>query len=201
MSIDVRHLFGLMVLLTAIGCAQRTAGDASASAPGDGTGSAGASRSRNDACSLLTVAEIRRVLPEATRAERNDRLVAQGIAACRWYGAGKASLVDLSVWTVSGPDDTPEENARTLAMGIADPTRPGADAAVRLEKVAGVGEDAVAVVEKADDARGILSTSAYITVRRNGRIATVASGFVAVDDRPKAIAQLATLGEAVAARL
>ena len=86
-------------------------------------------------------------------------------------------------------------------MGVADPTRADAQGAVRLEKIAGVGEDAVAIVEKADEQRGILTTTALLTLRKNGRIATIASGFLDNTDRARALEQLATLGKAAADRL
>ena len=141
------------------------------------------------------------MVPHASRVERNDNLSTYGIAACSWYGTGKAPVVDVSVWDKSGADDTAESNLKSLAMGIADPTRPGTQAAVRIEKVAGLGENAFAIVEKADEARGILSNGALLSVQKNDRIATVASSYVAFDDRAKALDQLTALGKAVAARL
>jgi hypothetical protein len=193
-------LGGVLVAIMQMGCAKHASGDAPSAGQG-ATAPAEAAPSKDNACGLLTLAEIRRVLPEASRAVRNDNLASQGIAACSWYGSGKAPVLDVSVWDVSGADDTPEENARTLAMGLADPLRAGAQEKVRIQKVAGVGEDAAAVVEKADDAQGILSTGALLSLQKNGRIATVASSDIAVNERSKALDQLATLGKAIAARL
>jgi hypothetical protein len=156
---------------------------------------------RDDACGLLSLAEIRGVLPDAARAERNDNLASQGINACSWYGKGKAPVLDVSIWEAADAEDTPMENARTLAMGVADPTRPDTQAGVRLEKITGVGEEAVALVEKSDESRGIISTAALITFSKHGRIVTVASSDIAVRERAAALKDLATLGKAVAARL
>ena len=185
--------------LALIGCSKEAAGDAPKA---DAPASADATPAvPGDACGLLSLAEIRRVLPDASRTERNDNLTEHGIKACGWYGKGKAPVLEVSVWQVSGEDDTPMSNASTLAMGVADPTRADAQGAVRLEKIAGVGEDAVAIVEKADEQRGILTTTALLTLRKNGRIATIASGFLDNTDRARALEQLATLGKAAADRL
>ena len=185
--------------LMLMGCSKEAAGDASTANTTASTPATPADP--GDACALLSLAEVRRVLPEASRTERNDNLTEHGIKGCGWYGKGKAPFIEVSVWQVSGEDDTPWENANTLAMGVADPTRPGAQAAVRLEKIAGVGEDAVAIVEKADDQRGILTTTALLTLRKNGRIATIVSGFLDAGDRARALEQLASLGKAAAGRL
>lgn len=186
-------MFAATILMA--GCAQEASGDAPAKT------AAQMPPAKDDACGLLTLADIRRVLPEAARAERNDSLAAQGINVCSWYGKGKASVLDVSVWTASGADDTPMDNARTLAMGVADPTRAGAEAAVRLESVPGIGDQAVAMAEKADESRGILTTATLLTFSKSGRIVTVSSGDIARRDRPAALADLSTLGKAIAARL
>jgi hypothetical protein len=194
-------LCGVIAALTLMGCSKPATGDAPPAVAG-AAASAAAPPAKDDACALLSLSEIRRVLPQAARAERDDALKEHGINGCDWYAdTGKAPVLEVSVWTVSGDDDTPTSNARTLAMGIADPTRANTEAAVRLEKVAGVGEEAVAIVEKRDDARGILTTAGLLTLRQNGRIATVASAYIAVEDRSKALGQLAALGKAVAAQL
>jgi len=192
-------LGGLLAAITLTGCAKEAAGDAAPAQAGTAAKTETAP-AKGDACGLLTLTEVRGVVPQASRVERNDNLTKYGIAACSWYGTGKAPVVDVSVWDVSGADDTAESNLQTLAMGVADPTRPGAQAAVRIEKVAGI-ENAFVIVEKADGARGILSNGALLSVQKNGRIATVASAYVDFDDRPKAMDQLATLGKAIAARL
>ena len=46
-----------------------------------------------------------------------------------------------------------------------------------------------------------LGGGVLLTLQKNGRIATVASGFITADDRQKALAQLTQLGKAVAARV
>jgi hypothetical protein len=192
-------LLAASVLLT--GCSRDAAGDAPTPARAEAPAPTETPPAREDACALLSLAEIRRVLPEASRAERNDKLSTEGINGCGWYGAGKSPLIEVSVWQVSGEDDTAMENARTLAMGIADPTRADGQDAVRLEKIAGIGDEAVAMVEKSDASRGILTTSALLTLQKNGRIALVASVDMANADRTRALEQLTTLGKAVAARL
>ena len=192
----------IAALLVLIGCTKEATGNTSPSADADSPASASTPAAKDDACALLSLAEIRRVLPDAAKVVRNDHLAAQGIAGCGWYAAsGKAPRLEVSVWEVSGADDTVMENARTLAMGFADPLRGDAQQAVRLDKVAGVGEEAVVIVEKSDAARGILTTGAVLTLRQNGRIAMVTSGYMGSGDRSAALKDLAMLGKALAARL
>lgn len=192
---------GLSVALALVGCSKPASGDAAASEAAAPTTSVTLAN-KDDACSLLSLPEIRRVLPQAARAQPNEALAEHGIHGCEWYsGSGKAPVLAVSVWQMSGDDDTPMDNVRTLAMGIADPTRAGAEASVRLETVSGVGEDAAAFVEKSDDARGILSSSGFLSLRQNGRIATVASSHIDLEDRAKGLEQLAALGKSIAARL
>jgi hypothetical protein len=190
----------LASLLASSGCSKGSSTD-SALAADDAPPTAAAAADMSDPCSLLSLGEVRRLLPEANKALRNDKLASQGINGCEWYGSGKAPLLEVSVWQASGPDETPMENASTLAMGFADPLRGDTQAAVRIEKIAGVGEQAVAIVEEADAARGILTTGGLLTLQKNGRIALVTSSTIANRERAAALDQLATLGKAVAARL
>lgn len=190
----------LASLLATSACSKSSSSDV-AGAANAGPPAAAVATDKSDACSLLSLDEVRRLLPEANKAARNDKLASQGIYGCEWYGSGKAPLLEVSVWQASGPDETPMENASTLAMGFADPLRGDAQAAVRIEEIAGVGEQAVAIVEKTDTARGILTTGGLLTLQKNGRIALVTSSTIAIRERATALDQLATLGKAVAARL
>jgi hypothetical protein len=191
-----------MVSIGLIGCSKSsTSSIAQANAAGAADSEDTAPASDN-ACGLLTLSEVRNVLPEAAKAVHKDNLVDQGIDGCGWYVAsGKYPVLELSVWQVSGSDDTPMSNAETLAMGFADPLRSDAQRAIRIEKITGVGEDSVAIVEKIDAARGIMTTGAMLTFQKNGKIATVATSQLAERERPTALEQLAALGKAVARRL
>ena len=188
---------GVFATLMLVGCSKQAAGDAPPPADAGSTLAAEVPLPKDDPCGLLTMSEIRRALPKVTKATREESLVAYGMKGCDWHGAtGKAPMLEVRVWQVSGADDTPMDNARTLAMGVADPTRAGTQEAVRLEKLAGIGEDAVAIVEKTDEARGILTTCAFISLQKNGRIVTMASSDIAAGDRSLALEQLKALGKA-----
>jgi hypothetical protein len=155
-----------------------------------------------DACSLLSIEEVRAMLPEVKSAKRNDDLVAQGIASCEWRdAAGKRVLLGLRTWKQDGADDTPTDNAETLAMGMTDPLRGEAQGAVRMEKMPSVGDDAVAFVEKADSAKGILSQGSLLVVRKGDQLVLLLSSALAGHERSAALRELSTLGKSALRRL
>lgn len=185
-----------------VGCSKSSTGSVAAAGATGGAANADSSPAHDDACGLLALSDVRSVLPEAVKPVRRDNLADQGINGCGWYVAsGKYPVLEVSVWQASGADDTPMENARTLAMGFEDPLRGDAQRAVRFENVGGVGDNAVAIIEKTDSARGIMTTGALLTLQKNGKIATVSSSQLATRDRATALEQLTGLGKAVARRL
>lgn len=190
----------LIVLLTVAACGGASPGSGAAAASPSGVSTA-ATRS---ACSLLTLEEVRRIVPDAASSAPRALRADADIDVCSWKDAsGKRSVVDVSVWKISGTDDTPLGNVRTLATGLVDPLRGDAEKAIRLETIGGLGEGAgaVAFVERMDPARGIIGTGALLALQKNGRIATVQSSSLAGKDRTAALDGLRTLGRTVAGRL
>lgn len=188
-------IFGLLLA----GCAKAPPGTPVAA---NSPNMAEAAEPSGAACRLLTLSDVQNVAPDAAVARPNNALIEQSIYGCGWYPAsGKVPSVEVSLWKIDGADDTPMGNAKTLAMGFADPLRSEAQAAVRLEQVDGVGDEAVAIVEKTDAAKGIITTGAILTLRKNGQIATVTSSDLGSHERTAALGELATLGRAIAKRL
>ena len=73
--------------------------------------------------------------------------------------------------------------------------------AVRYETIPGIGEQAMALVEKQDDARGILTDAAMLVTLRTGQFLELQSQDLARGDRTAALKSLATLARSAVARL
>jgi hypothetical protein len=126
-------------------------------------GPASTAQGQADPCALLTTAEVQQAFP-GSKAGRVDRgLEKDGIFRCQWDSP------DGRLFLVAGQDaegDTAKDEAETWAMALVNPVRADALRQVRFETLPGVGEAAVAVVERRDESRGILQDGAVLVVRR-----------------------------------
>ena len=148
-------------------------------------------------CRLLTGAEITAVFPNAHPGEPERTREKYGISACVWSGDfGRAALQE---WKAEGR--TADAEARGMVSGFIDPLSSTAAGNIHYETVAGVGEQAVAVVEKQDAQRGILTDVAMLVVRKNDQILMLLCDDLAQRDRTEALAALKSLGSAAAQRL
>jgi hypothetical protein len=174
------------VALTLGGCTPAEAAAAGAP-PGDGP------------CALLTTAEVERAFP-GTKPGRVDRTQEKyGVVSCRWDSpTGLFSII-------SSPDHAASESVRDEARGwtmaFLDPLRADAARNVRYEPLPGVGDEAIAIVEKEDAAKGFLQDGAILVVRRGTRQVSAMSSTLGRRDRAEALAVLAALGKAIASRL
>jgi hypothetical protein len=147
-------------------------------------------------CSLLTTEDVRRVFPDTKAGEPDRRNEKAGIFSCVWSHQGGILQI------VTGEEEqTPAEEARSWVDAFADPLNQSAAGRVRFEKVAGVGDGAIAVVESADKAKGFIQGGAYIVVRRGKQQFTILAPGLAQRERSAALATLTELGRAAAARL
>lgn len=148
-------------------------------------------------CSLLTVSEISAVVAGAKPAMRDETREKYGISACEW----KTARGRIGIETYKSPPNAVEDDIRGLAEGFVDPLRPGVKNNIRFEKIEGVGEKAMAIVETEDQKRGILTTVAMLVTQRGDTVLIVGSDELARMDRAKALAGLQKLGAAAAKRL
>ena len=77
----------------------------------------------------------------------------------------------------------------------------GAPRHVRYEALTGIGDGAMAVVERIDKAQGFISDAAYLVVRRGNRQIVLMAPALAWGERADALKVLEELGRAVASRL
>jgi hypothetical protein len=148
-------------------------------------------------CALLTNGEVQRVFAGAKPGQLDRSLEKHGILRCVWnHAAAPVGIVDGT----ETPDPVDVE-ARTWALGFLDPLRRDADSHVRYETLAGVGDQAIAVVERTDPKKGFVADSAFLVVRRGNRQVTFMAMDLARRERPAALAVLQDLGKAIAKRL
>jgi hypothetical protein len=148
-------------------------------------------------CNLLTVAEVSIAAPNATAGKPDAADAANGIYGCVWQTAAGRILLQAYL---AGPS-----SVRTAILGhapdLVDPSIKGAIDKVRIETFPGVGDGAMAIVEHADPARGILSSKAILVVKHGDYLATLFAPELALGDRGVALQKLQTLGGQIASRL
>jgi hypothetical protein len=103
--------------------------------------------------------------------------------------------------TVGAKPGSSREEAEGIAFGFVDPLKPAARKQIRFEKIDGVGSEAVAVVEQADEKRGILSDAAYLYTQRGDVQLMVMAVDLARGDRTAALKAMREIGKVAAARL
>lgn len=150
-----------------------------------------------DPCAWLTVAEVQQAFPGSKPGTNDRQLEKHGILRCSWESpAGRLLLV-----ASQEADETAEIEAKTWVDGIVDPLRPDAKRRVRYDVMPGIGDQAIAVVERQNTANGILQDAAFIVVRRGTWQVSLMAPTLARGERADALRALTELGKAVAGRL
>jgi hypothetical protein len=151
-----------------------------------------------DPCTLLTMADVQQIFPGSKAGEVDRRQEKNGMVKCTWNHPGGS----LMVFTSDQIDGTPKEEAEdTWALTFLDPLRNDARKHVRYETLTGVGDQAVAVVEREDKAKGFLQSVAILVVRRGKEQVAVLSTELARRERADALRILGDLGKAIAKRV
>jgi hypothetical protein len=151
-----------------------------------------------DPCALLTTAEVQKALPGSKPGQLDRKLEKSGILRCRWDAPTGWLMI---VTGEDGPDSAKDE-VETWASGVVDPVRGNVKRSVRFESLPGIGDQAIAFVERRDEAKGILQDGAALVVRRGNRQVSVMSGHLARSrERAEALRVLGELGQAIAKRL
>lgn len=148
-------------------------------------------------CTALSTADVQRVLPGTGAGQPDEKLASQGIHRCVWKHDAGTLLLILG----DGEEESLMEEAKGWTLTFLDPLRPDAETHVRFDKLTGVGDEAIAVVERPDQAKGFARDGAILVVRRGKRqIALLATG-LARRERADALGVLAELGKAAARRM
>jgi hypothetical protein len=181
-------------LVTIVACFMSIAGCDNESV---GVEQASAAATAGDPCSLLTTGEVAAVIPGAKSPKRDKSREQYGISACIWDTPGGR----LVVQTWKSEPNAVENEARGLSAGFVDPLNAGAKNNVRFEKIDGVGEQALAVVEVEDAKRGILNDVAMLVGQRGDQVLVLLSNDLARAERSSALTGLKKLGANAAKRL
>jgi hypothetical protein len=148
-------------------------------------------------CTLLADSDVRKVFPDAKTGQLDRSNEKYGILTCIWDHPGGRFSVQRSSHALGKW----ENESQGLIDGFIDPLNRKAKGNVRFEPLADVGDRAVAIVERSDQARGVLSDIAQLVVQVSGRQVTLFSNQLPQRERPEAIGALDSLGRAVAQRL
>lgn len=151
-----------------------------------------------DPCGILALADVQKAFPGAKAGERSRRLEEYGSTECAWKDAKGTILVAVQESYSSG---NAREDVEGMSSGFVDPLDRKARDNVRIERLAGVGDDAAAFVERADAARGILSDGAMLSIRRGEHTIWLMSAELSRRDRAAALKVLDELGRSAAKRL
>ncbi|HMN78851.1 MAG TPA: hypothetical protein PKA20_02860 [Burkholderiaceae bacterium] len=153
---------------------------------------------KGDPCRLLTDGEVRKFYPKASAGQRERTREKYGIVACVWdHPVGKL----VAQVTLGAQPGSSMEEAQGIAIGFLDPLKPASRKAVRYEKVTGVGDEAVGVVERGDEKQGVLNDAAYLYTQRGDQQLLIIAVDLARGDRAAALKTLQEIGRTAAARL
>ncbi len=192
----------LTVLLgscTLIGCSQNNSGSAGAgSSPATSEQARDTGSAAVDPCGLLTNAEVRDVFKGAAAGERDRSVDKYGILSCVWDIPSDRLIVQ----TFAAKPGAVADELRSRVQGSIDPMLIGAADRIRYQSIAGIGDQAMMVVEKANPELGILADMALLATQRGDRMAILFTGTSLVSgDRDSALKALETLGSDIAQRL
>jgi hypothetical protein len=152
-----------------------------------------------DPCSLLNNDEVRQSFPRAGAAERNRRVEKDGATGCQWRNDKGIVLLQLILY--EGPPQSVRRESQGFGHAMMDPGRVEAPDAIRYESIGSLGDEAVAVVEQTDQAKGLLGNLAFLVAQRGTRLLFISSADLARRDRAAALKVLEALGRAAVNRL
>jgi hypothetical protein len=196
-SMSKKQLLIIIALSTLTACSSAETAPAAAGAAADRPAPATREAQAEGPCILLTTAEVRRAFPDAKAGELNRTQEKYGVVSCMWdYPGGRFSII--------GGDDDSEgahAEARGWTLMFLDPLRQDAKRHVRYETLSGVGDEAVAIVERQDKEKGFLQDGAILVVRRGKRQVSAMSSDLARRERAEALKVFEDLGKAIVKRL
>jgi len=150
----------------------------------------------DDPCALVTKSEVRDVFPGAESGKRDPSTDQYGIASCKW----ELPTATLAVQIFRAKSSASEE-LHSRMSGFLDPLQPALRQTIQYDTVAGLGDEAVVVAVKADQAQGVFADSAMLGIRHGDRMAVLFTSTL-VDGDPAATKKaLEALGRSAAARL
>lgn len=152
--------------------------------------------SGDDPCAIVSKNEVRAVFPGAEAGKRNHTMDQYGMASCTWELPTSKLAVQIFTST-----NTAGEEVRGRMLGFLDPLQPGLRGKIQYDTIAGLGDEAVAVAVKADQAQGILADTAMLGIRKGSRMAVLFTSTLVDGDPAASKKALQALGGSAASRL
>ena len=150
----------------------------------------------DNACDLLTDAEMRQVFPGAESGKRNTASLEYGLDRCAWKTSTGLIGVEVSKVEAAGF----EKELRAELQGAVDPRVAGALDRIAFHAIDGIADHAILIVENADAHNGIYADIALLAIQRGHRMAVLTEPGGTSD--PSAIRdRLEALGRKLAPRL
>jgi len=153
-----------------------------------------------DPCTVVPLAEVLKAFPDAKPGVRSRRVEQYGSTQCAYSNA--QGQVIFAVEERYG-SNTAKEEAQGEATAFLDPLMPAAKRNVRYETLTaiGLGNEAVAFVEKGDAKRGILGDGSLLVLRRGQHTLSLMSPVLPQRERAAALKAYEVLGRVAAKRL
>ena len=151
-------------------------------------------------CGLLTTADVQQAFPGSKPGKLERGQEKNGILTCQWENP-TGLFVIIGSTTGDIAEETPKEEAKGWTDAFLDPLRNDAERNVRYEMLPGVGDEAIAIVEREDKAKGFMRDALILVVRRGKRQVSAMSSSLNGRDRAEALRVLSDLGKAIAKRL
>ena len=152
--------------------------------------------SSDDPCTLVSESEVRAAFAGAKPAKRDHSLDKYDIASCTW----ELPTNTLAVQTFKSTNTAGEE-LRGRMLGFLDPLQPKLRESIQYDPIAGLGDEAVVVAVKADQANGILADTAMLGIRKADRMAVIFTSTLVDGDVAASKTALRALAGKAAARL
>jgi hypothetical protein len=149
-----------------------------------------------DPCTLVSKDEVREAFAGAESGKRDHSTDQYGIASCTW----ELPTNTLAVQTFKSTSSANEE-LRGRMLGFLDPLQPGLREKIQYDTITGLGDEAVAVAVKADQAQGVLADSAMLGIRKGDRVAVLFTSALVDGDMAASKKALEALGRDAVARL
>lgn len=191
-------LIALLSGLTACSKPDASSAEAMAATPASNadTGFASVAAAGDDPCAIVSHGEVRAVFAGAESGKRNHSMDQYGMASCTW----ELPTNNLAAQIFKSTNSAGEE-VRGRMLGFLDPLQPGLRGKIKYDTIAGLGDEAVAVAVKADQAAGILADTAMLGIRKGDRMVVLFTSTLVDGDPAASKAALQKLGNSAATRL
>jgi len=198
----------VMTLLATCACGCSRGGDTDAAAPASAVMPASSAQTGkvtsvaptgpvDNACDLLTDAEVRQAFPKAESGKRNTASLQYGLDRCAWETPTGQIGVEVSKVEAAAF----AQELRAELQGAVDPRVQGALDRIQFHPIEGIGDHAIAVLEKGDAKRGIYADITLLAIQRGHRMAVLMLREDSSDAPQPTLESLQGLGRQLAPRL